>query len=102
MTEYESVCRGEIAQQLSERIGLTKKEAGEAVTAIISIMSESLVEGKTVKLVGFGNLESKKIKARKGRNPKTGQPIDIPAAVKVKFTIGKTLKNQLNENGNNQ
>ncbi len=97
MSKTESVCKGDIAEQLSERTGLTKKESGEAVSAIFGIISESLVEGKNVKLVGFGTFESKQIKARKGRNPKTGEQIEIPSSVKVKFGIGKALKAQLNE-----
>lgn len=97
MSKVESVCKGDIAEILSERTGFTKKEASEAISTMFGIISESLVENKNVKIVGFGTFETKQIKARKGRNPKTGEPLDIPSSVKVKFSVGKSLKSQINE-----
>ena len=70
----------------------TKKEAQEAVDCVISSITNSLKKGDTVTLVGFGTFKVIKRKARKGRNPQTGEEIQIKASKAPKFTPGKALK----------
>ena len=70
----------------------TKKEAQEAVDCVLSSITNSLKKGDTVTLVGFGTFKVMKRKARKGRNPQTGEEIKIKASKAPKFTPGKALK----------
>lgn len=70
----------------------TKKKAQEAVDCVISSITKSLKKGEDVTLVGFGTFKVVKRKARKGRNPLTGEEIKIKATKAPKFTPGKALK----------
>jgi DNA-binding protein HU-beta len=70
----------------------TKKEAQEAVDCVISSITKALKKGDAVTLVGFGTFKVTKRKARKGRNPRTGEEIKIKASKAPKFTAGKSLK----------
>lgn len=78
--------------QLQKKAELTKKESAQAVDAIIESITEALKKGEKITLVGFGTFSITKRKARKGRNPRTGQEIKIPATKSPKFTPGKALK----------
>lgn len=97
MTDKNVICKSDIAEMISERTDLNKKQASDAIGAITDIISESIVAGKSVKFVGFGSFSKQDVKARKGRNPKTGEELDIAASARVKFTTGKTLKTALNQ-----
>jgi DNA-binding protein HU-beta len=70
----------------------TKKEAQEAVDCVLSSITKALKTGDTVTLIGFGTFKVTQRKARKGRNPQTGEEIDIKASKAPKFTPGKALK----------
>jgi len=70
----------------------TKKEAKAAVDCILSTITKTLKKKKTVTLVGFGTFKVNKLKARKGRNPQTGEVIKIKAKKVPKFVAGKALK----------
>jgi len=70
----------------------TKKEAQEAVNCVISSITRALKKGENVTLTGFGTFKVVKRKARKGRNPSTGEEIKIKASKAPKFTPGKGLK----------
>lgn len=72
--------------------GLTKKQAGEAFDGIFDYISQSLVDGDRVQIPGFGTFQISDRKARQGLNPKTKQPITIPASKSVRFKPGKGLK----------
>ena len=74
----------------------TKKEAQEAVDCVLSSITKALKKGDTVTLVGFGTFKVTQRKARKGRNPQTGEEIDIKASKAAKFTPGKALKEAVN------
>lgn len=84
----------ELAHKVAEVVGfeITKKEAEEFVNATLEAIEESLVKGEDVKLVGFGNFEIRERAARIGRNPSTGEEIEIPASKCVGFKVGKKLK----------
>lgn len=80
----------EVAQVVS-----TKKEAQSAVDCVLDSITKALKKGDTVTLVGFGTFKVVKRKARKGRNPQTGEPIKIKASTVVRFKAGKALKDSL-------
>ena len=70
----------------------TKKEAQEAVDCVFASITKALKTGDSATLIGFGTFKVAQRKARKGRNPQTGEEIDIKASKAPKFTAGKALK----------
>ena len=76
---------------------LTKKDAEKAVSATFDTITEVLCAGDKVQLVGFGGFETKAREARMGRNPKTKEPIEIPATTVPVFKPGKALKDQISK-----
>jgi DNA-binding protein HU-beta len=85
--------KAELVEKMAQEAGITKAAAGAALDSFIDGITKALKkkEGK-VTLVGFGTFAKVKRKARKGRNPQTGDPIKIKAANVVKFRPGKKLK----------
>lgn len=73
-------------------MGLTKKKAGEAVNCVLDSIKDALSRGEKVQLIGFGSFEVKERSSRKGRNPQTGEVIDIPAKKVPVFRAGEVLK----------
>ena len=82
----------ELINAVAEKAVLSKKDSEAAVTAALDVISAALVEGDEVRLVGFGTFEVKKRAARTGRNPKTKEPVEIPASKVPAFKPGKALK----------
>ncbi len=72
--------------------GMTQKQAAAAVDTIIGAISDALSNGEKVRLVGFGTFSVKERKARIGRNPRTGEALNIPAKKVPVFSAGKALK----------
>ncbi|AYC11682.1 HU family DNA-binding protein [Ligilactobacillus salivarius] len=87
--------RLELVNTISRKMGATKKDADKAVTAFIDTVTEALVEGRKVQLIGFGTFEVRERAARKGRNPQTGEEIEIPASKIPAFKAGKSLKDSV-------
>ena len=83
-------------EKYAAKTGVSKKAAGEYVDAFLEILEESLIEKAGVQFVGFGTFETKITKERKGRNPKTGEEITIPAKKVVSFKVGSALKEKVN------
>ncbi|UCD77909.1 MAG: HU family DNA-binding protein [Desulfobacterales bacterium] len=83
--------KGDLVNEVAKVVG-TKKEAQSAVDCIFSSITSALKKGDAVTLVGFGTFKVTKRKARKGRNPQTGEEIKIKASKAPKFTAGKALK----------
>ncbi|GHV06143.1 transcriptional regulator [Clostridia bacterium] len=77
---------------VAEKTSLTKKVAEQAVNAVLDGITEGLTNEGKVQLVGFGAFEVKERSARMGRNPKTKEPISIPASKAPVFKAGKALK----------
>jgi nucleoid DNA-binding protein len=77
---------------VSELTQLTKVDTTKVIDATLKVISERLKKGEDVRLTGFGTFGISKRKARKGRNPRTGQEINIPASTVPKFSAGKELK----------
>jgi DNA-binding protein HU-beta len=83
-----------VAESVDKKI--TKADAKEVVDGIVDAITESLKKGEKVQIVGFGTWDVKTRNARKGRNPKTGEEIDIPEKKVVKFKPSKALNESLN------
>lgn len=86
----------ELIAAVAEKSSLTKKDAEKAVAGVLDAISEALVAGEKVQLVGFGTFEVRERAARVGRNPSTGEDIEIPASKAPAFKPGQVLKNALN------
>ena len=85
----------ELIAEVAKKTGLSKKDAEKALNATVDAIAETLTAGDKVQLVGFGSFETKKREARMGRNPKTKEPIQIPASKVPVFKAGKALKDQV-------
>ncbi|AKU25573.1 DNA-binding protein [Geobacillus subterraneus] len=82
----------ELINAVAETSGLSKKDATKAVDAVFDSITEALRKGDKVQLIGFGNFEVRERAARKGRNPQTGEEMEIPASKVPAFKPGKALK----------
>jgi len=85
----------ELIAQVAIKAGITKKDAEQVINSFIGTVQEALVNGDKVQLIGFGTFEARERQARKGRNPQTGDVIDIPATRIPAFKAGKALKDVL-------
>lgn len=86
------VNKADLISIMAEKSGLTKKDSEKALNAFVEAVGDALSKGDKVQLVGFGTFEVRERSARKGRNPQTGEEIDIPAASIPAFKAGKALK----------
>lgn len=82
----------ELINSVAEKGEFSKKDATKAVDAVFNSITNALKDGDKVQLIGFGNFEVKERAARKGRNPQTGDEIEIPASKVPGFSSGKALK----------
>ena len=87
----------EVATLLRDRTGISQKQAMEAVELFLESIKESLKDGDKVSLVGFGTFYLKTKDARNGRNPRTGEKIQIPAKSVVAFKPGKEFRELVND-----
>ena len=87
----------ELVAAIAEKTGVTKKSADESLKAFIDVVTDALVKGDKVQLVGFGSFEVRKRAARKGRNPQTKEEIKIPASKSPVFKAGKAFKDVVNK-----
>ena len=76
---------------------VAKKDVDAVLAATFAAVADALKSGDKVQLIGFGNFEVKEVAAHEGRNPKTGETIQIPASKKPSFTASKVLKEQVND-----
>jgi DNA-binding protein HU-beta len=88
--------KAELIDVVAETTESSKAAAGAALDAVIDAISQALAKGEEVRLVGFGTFSVKSRAAGKGRNPATGEEIDIPASNSVRFKPGAQLKALLN------
>lgn len=89
--------KNELIGAIASEAEISKKDAEKALTAFINVITDTLVDGDKVQLVGFGTFEVAERAARPGHNPKTHETIMIPASKTVKFKPGKALKDTVNE-----
>ncbi len=87
-----SLNRTELIAKIAEKSGLTKTDADKAISAFQDVLVDSLSKGEAVKVTGLMSVERTERAARKGRNPRTGEEIQIPAGYGVKISAGSTLK----------
>jgi DNA-binding protein HU-beta len=81
-----------LIEEIVKKINCSKKDASDALEAVIDAITKSLAKGEDVTITGFGTFTAKKRAARQGVNPKTGEKISIPAMTVPKFKAGKGLK----------
>ena len=86
----------ELANSIAKETGLSKSKSNEVINAFVSAVSESLSKGEKVTLVGFGTFTTSQREARKGRNPKTGELINISAITVARFKSGSVLSKSVN------
>lgn len=82
----------DLINAVAEKSELSKKDAAKAVDAVFETVMDSLAKGEKVQIIGFGNFEVRERAARKGRNPQTGEEIEIPANKVPAFKAGKALR----------
>lgn len=87
--------KNELVSVVSKKAEISKKDAVKVVDATFAAIEEALAKGEKVQLIGFGTFEVRERAARKGRNPQTGEEIEIPASKIPAFKPGKSLKNSV-------
>jgi len=88
--------KNDLIAAVADSAGLSKSDAADAVDAVFSAITGSLQSGQEVRLVGFGTFSVANRAATTGRNPRTGESIQIPASKQPKFKAGKGLKDAVN------
>lgn len=88
--------KSDLIKAIAEDAGITQTTASAALDATTSIISQELADGGEVQLIGFGTFKTSERSARTGRNPKTGEAIEIAAKTVPTFTAGKTFKDRVN------
>ena len=86
----------ELINAIAEKAELSKKDADKALKAFVDVVAEELKKGEKVQLVGFGTFEVSERAAREGRNPQTGETMQIAASKAPKFKAGKAFKDAIN------
>ena len=90
-----ALTKAEMADKLFDQLGLNKREAKELVDSVFDTIKETLINGEEVKVSGFGNFQLKDKPARPGRNPRTGEDVEITARRVVTFKSGQKLKEKV-------
>ena len=88
--------KAELISAISEKAGLNKNQARDALEALLSSVTDSLKSGNDVRLVGFGTFKAVDRKAGTARNPRTGETVNRPASKTARFQVGEALKGALN------
>ena len=86
----------ELVAAIADKTELSKKDSEKALKAFIDVVGEELKKGEKIQLVGFGTFEARTRNARTGKNPRTNEPIKIPAATVPAFKAGKAFKDAVN------
>ncbi len=84
--------KGELVDEIARKADVTKKQADAVLSAALEVIMDAVASGDKVTLVGFGSFESRERKAREGRNPKTGDKMEIPETTVPAFSAGKSFK----------
>lgn len=88
--------KSDLINEVANSTGLSKTKSSEAIDAVVSAIEKSLAKGEKVSLVGFGSFETSKRNGRTGRNPKTGEEVQIPSKTVARFKPGTNLNKQIN------
>ena len=89
--------KAELVEKVANQINLTKKQTEVVVNTVFSSITDSLADGKKVELRGFGSFRIRQRNARVGRNPKSGQKVDVPSKKVPFFKAGKELRELVDE-----
>jgi len=92
----ETIKKTDLTDQLADKTGMSKSEAKAALDGLVELISDNLKKGNKIQLTGFGTFEMRDRKAREGRNPSTGETIQIAASKAPTFKAGKALKDAIN------
>ncbi len=92
-----NLTRKELAQVINQKIGFSQRSAGELVDMVFDSLKEKLLEGEPVKLVQFGTFTVRKKASRVGRNPRTGEAMEITKRSMVSFRPSKTIREKINK-----
>ncbi|MDZ8141118.1 MAG: HU family DNA-binding protein [Nostoc sp. DedQUE04] len=87
--------KGELVDAVASKANVTKKQADEVISAFLSVVTEAVANGEKVTLIGFGSFERRERSEREGRNPKTNEPMTIPATQVPAFSAGKQFKEKV-------
>jgi len=87
----------ELIAQIADKAEISKSQAAAALDAALESIIGAVADGDKVQLIGFGSFEPKKREARTGRNPRTKEPVEIPASVVPVFKPGKAFKEQVSK-----
>jgi DNA-binding protein HU-beta len=87
----------ELIEHVADKANLTKTQTNAALTALLETITEKVADGHKVTLIGFGTFELRERSAREGRNPKTGDKVDIPAGKVPIFSAGKAFREAVNK-----
>lgn len=87
--------KGELVDAVAAKTNITKKQADEVISAFLSVVTEAVANGDKVTLIGFGSFERRDRSEREGRNPKTNEPMTIPATKVPAFSPGKQFKEKV-------
>jgi DNA-binding protein HU-beta len=90
----------ELTHRVADMTGLARNDAARAIDAMLDTITDALARGEEVRLVGFGNFVAGVRKASTGRNPRTGEPMDLAESVVPKFRVGRNLKDACNGHAN--
>ena len=88
----DSVSKKDLVSEVAKSVGLSQAETAKVIDALLGEITKQLSKGKKVRLIGFGTFEVRKRAARRGVNPQTGKPMNIPASKSPAFKAGKELK----------
>src|SRR5438874_4201332 len=91
--------KADVVNAISEKAGISKKEAAAAFDAFVTFISDSCERGERCTVPGLGSFSVSQRKAREGRNPRTKEKITIPASTNVRFKAGKDLREAVNRRG---
>ena len=89
--------KSDLVAVIAKKMGASKRDAEITLKAVVEAITESLVKGEKIQLIGFGSFEVRKRAARKGRNPQTNEEMKIPASKVPAFKAGQALKDAVNQ-----
>jgi DNA-binding protein HU-beta len=95
--ESKKMNKQELIDAVANQAGIAKSAAAETIDAFLDAVTKAVVKGDPVQLIGFGSFSTGARAARTGRNPKTGEALQIAASTTVKFTAGKAFKDAVNK-----
>jgi len=89
--------KSELAKAIAAKADLTQKQASVVLDSMIDIIQDTVASGDKLALIGFGTFETRKIAAKKARNPRTGETVAVPAKTVPAFKPGKSFKEKVNK-----